>query len=77
MREDGTWGGLHRCDQLSEDEAGVLRKGHGDTRTHGLAIGDIDNDGDVDIVVNNGGFAMSDQIIAPKYLGMLHWSCGL
>ena len=68
MKPDGSWGGLRRCDQLTTDDVGVFRRGHGDTRTHGIAMGDIDNDGGVDIFFNNGGFAHSDQVLTQGHL---------
>jgi len=55
----GRWQGLKRCEQGSPEE-GVLSKGHGQTRTHGIALGDLDGDGVTDLVFNNGGFATSD-----------------
>merc|ERR1712023_106555 len=65
---DGSWGGLRRCDQDSPDEQGVLRQGHGETRTHGMAMGDMDQDGSMEIIVSNGGFALADQMLAPQAL---------
>lgn len=55
----GSWQGLQRCEQGSP-EAGVLGQGHGQTRTHGIALGDLNGDGVTDLVFNNGGFATSD-----------------
>eukprot|EP00662_Eupelagonemidae_sp_cell21_P025105 gene25105-5451_t len=57
----GGWRGLRRCG------SGPLRA-HGDSRTHGVAFGDLDRDGAQDAVFNLGGFAMADAELLPKLL---------
>jgi hypothetical protein len=60
---DGT-GGLIGLDY--SDESGITS--NGPTRCHGVAMGDYDNDGHVDVYINNGGVSALPETSEPNFL---------